>query len=267
MTDDFTNVESTLFVPMLGRIYCSKHFPHILHDKKALELSAIIPSELSLHAKGDQYTKIASAVRSANMDRYIQDFMRRNPEGVIVQIGCGLETTFYRNDDGRHHWIELDLPEVIAFRKKVLGETERDTCLVADATTEEWIQQIRKIYPTQPLLITSSGVFYYFTEKMVLALMENVRKYGNAELVFDTVNSAGMKQMHKHMQTVGHEDASIYFYVEKGAEFASKVGAELLSEEVFYKHTPTQGLELKTRVYIRVSDGMKMVKMIHLKFH
>ena len=31
-------VEDTLFVPMLGRIYASEHYPQILYDKKALEL-------------------------------------------------------------------------------------------------------------------------------------------------------------------------------------------------------------------------------------
>ena len=28
-------VEDTLFVPMLGRIYASEHYPQILYDKKA----------------------------------------------------------------------------------------------------------------------------------------------------------------------------------------------------------------------------------------
>ena len=31
-------VEDTLFVPMLGRIYASEHYPQILYDKKALSL-------------------------------------------------------------------------------------------------------------------------------------------------------------------------------------------------------------------------------------
>ena len=31
-------IESTLFVPMLGRIYASENFPKILYDEKALEL-------------------------------------------------------------------------------------------------------------------------------------------------------------------------------------------------------------------------------------
>ena len=39
-------VEDTLFVPMLGRIYASEHYPQILYDKKALELKKKLPSNL-----------------------------------------------------------------------------------------------------------------------------------------------------------------------------------------------------------------------------
>ena len=40
-------VEDTLFVPMLGRIYASEHYPQILYDKKALELKKKLPSDLN----------------------------------------------------------------------------------------------------------------------------------------------------------------------------------------------------------------------------
>ena len=264
--EEFNNIETTLFVPMLGRIWCTEHYPDVLDDQKALSLNNLIPQELKAHAKGTAYTKIASAVRSTNMDRYIQDFMKKHPDGVIVQIGCGLETTYYRNDDGQHHWVEMDLPAVIAFRKKILGETERDHCLVADATAPEWLAEVRKAYPTQPLLVTASGVFYYFTEEMVMALMGNLHKDGNAELVFDTVSGFGMKLMHHLMKLVGHADAAIYFYVDKAEELADKVGAQLLAEEKYYKFIGTKGLPFSCKFNMFMSDLMKLTKMVHLKF-
>ena len=94
-------VESTLFVPMLGRIYTSENFPNILYDEKALELKEKLPKEVTDDNTQNQYTYLASASRSVNMDRYIKNFLKRQPEGVIVQLGCGLETAFNRNDNGR----------------------------------------------------------------------------------------------------------------------------------------------------------------------
>lgn len=111
-------VEDTLFVPMLGRIYASEHCPQIIYDKKALELKEKLPSDLQENGSQSQYTLLASAVRSANMDRFIRSFLKRRPDGVIVQLGCGLETTYYRCDNGRTRWYAVDLPHVIDYRKE-----------------------------------------------------------------------------------------------------------------------------------------------------
>lgn len=69
-------VEDTLFVPMLGRIYASEHCPQIIYDKKALELKEKLPSDLQENGSQSQYTLLASAVRSANMDRFIRSFFK-----------------------------------------------------------------------------------------------------------------------------------------------------------------------------------------------
>ena len=73
----FNAVENTLFIPMLGRIYASEHFQNILYDEKALSLKDVLPKGLAETGSQSQYTLLASASRSANMDRYIRDFLRR----------------------------------------------------------------------------------------------------------------------------------------------------------------------------------------------
>ena len=111
-------VESTLFVPMLGRIYASENYPNILVDEKAFELKRKLPDNLAGSETQTQYTYLASASRSANMDRYIADFLKRHADGVVVQLGCGLETTFNRDDNGKTKWFDVDLPDVINFAAK-----------------------------------------------------------------------------------------------------------------------------------------------------
>lgn len=80
---EFNAVENTLFIPMLGRIYASEHFPNILYDEKALSLKDVLPKSLVETDSQSQYTMLASASRSANMDRYIRDFLRRNREALL----------------------------------------------------------------------------------------------------------------------------------------------------------------------------------------
>ena len=264
---DFSTVEDTLFVPMLGRIYASENFPNILKDEKALELKKQLPENLKGKDTQTQYTLMASAVRSTNMDRYIRNFMKRNPDGVIVLLGCGLETTYYRNDNGKTIWYEVDLPDVINYRKELLGETDRDKCIAADAFGSEWIEKVRKEHPTAPVLVAASGLFYYFEGRTVKNLFKNLKNYGNIEILFDTVNGSGMKRMAKYMKQVGHEDASMYFYVDNAEDLAKEIGGSLLKEEPYYAHTEKKGLQFMTSISMRVSDKFMMVKMIHLKMN
>lgn len=116
-------VEDTLFVPMLGRIYASERYPQVLYDQKALELKKKLPSDLLEYGSQNQYTLLASATRSANMDRYIRSFLQRRPNGVIAQLGCGLETAYYRSDSGGTCWYAVDLPHVIKYRQELLART------------------------------------------------------------------------------------------------------------------------------------------------
>ena len=261
-------VEDTLFVPMLGRIYASEHCPQILYDKKALELKNKLPLDLIKQNKQNQYTLLASASRSANMDRFIQSFLERRPNGVIVQLGCGLETTYYRCDNGRTRWYAVDLPHVIEYRRELLPESERETYLAGDAFSEDWIRQVRTEFPDAPILVTAGGLFHYFEENKVVALLRTMGQFGNMEVVFDTVNKKGMAMMQKkYMKQVGHADAQMFFYVDSAKELAAKIGgnAKVIAEEPYYRHIPRNGLNLSTRLSMAVSDRLCMVKMIQLK--
>lgn len=261
-------VESTLFVPMLGRIYTSENFPNILYDEKALELKEKLPKEVTDDNTQNQYTYLASASRSVNMDRYIKNFLKRQPEGVIVQLGCGLETAFNRNDNGRTKWYGVDLPDVIEYRKTLLTESKREGYIAVDAFSDLWLIQIREEIGDAPVLVTASGLFYYFEESKVLGLLKRFLSYGDVEVVFDTVNKSGMSMMRKKwMKKVGHEDAKMFFYVDSAGTLASKIGdnVRVLAEEKYYRYINKKGLDLTTKISMIVSDILNMVKMIHLK--
>lgn len=94
-------LEETLFVPMRGRVFCSRTFPDTFKDEKALEIAKELPEEYMNLERETEYTLMASAIRSKNMDIYIKKFLSKNPNGTIINVGCGMETTFYRNDNGK----------------------------------------------------------------------------------------------------------------------------------------------------------------------
>lgn len=252
-------VEDTLFVPLLGRIYASKNFPALLYDEKALELEKSIPSSVIDGDKQKQYTLIASASRSKNMDRYIDGFLALNPNGNIVELGCGLETTLYRHKEHKGKWYLLDLPNVIEYRKSLLGE-EETIYLPYSVFAEEWERETEK----GATLFIASGLFYYFSYEDVLIILKKIHSLGG-EIVFDAVNQSGMKMMsRKYMKEVGHGEAKVYFYVDNLNALKKETGFAGGEEEPYYRLIPKKGLKLGTRLNMNISDKLKMVKMIHL---
>ena len=264
---DFSTIEDSLFIPVLGRIYVSEVYPDILLDKKALELKDKIPESIDRWGNQSQYTLMANAVRSVNIDRYIRDFMHRNTKGVIVQLHCGLETTFQRNDNNHTQWYEVDLPEVIDYRMKILGGSPRDTHIVADIFAESWLKAIRAKHPDEPLLVSASGFLYYYTEEAVLSFFEMLKHYGPIEVIFDTVNKTSMQHMTNYIKQANHDEAPSLFYLNNTTHFADTIGATILDEAPYYAHICKKEFSFHTANAMRISDRLKNIKMLHLRLN
>ena len=111
-------VEDTLFVPMLGRIYASEYCPQILYDPKALELKEKLPSDRAEVRVPRASTHCWPPLFGRPIwTGFIRVFLERRPDGIIVQLGCGLETTYHRCDNGHTRWYAVDLPHVVEYRR------------------------------------------------------------------------------------------------------------------------------------------------------
>ena len=269
MNSALTAVSETLYVPLAGRIYASRNFPQILHDKTALALEQKIPRGVSIFNGQTEYTLLASAVRSKNMDAAVTDFLSRNEGGIVVNLGCGLDTGFYRCSAGTC-WYELDLPEVISLREGLLGIQENDISIPSSLFDEGWTGLIKDEADGKPVCFLASGLFYYFQKSDILSLIRRLAEIPNAEIVFDTVNSKGMKRMAGYMKQLGHEDVVMYFFVDNAETLAREIGGavSVIEERDYYSDVKERrGMKLITRISMTVSDMFHMVKMVSLKLN
>ncbi len=270
MSEKLTSVSGTLYVPMLGRIYASRHHPDVVNDEKALMLEKKIPALAEMFKGQTEYTLMASAVRSMNVDAVVKAFLEANPDGVIVNLGCGLETTFFRSDNGRALWLELDLPAVIELREALLGKAERDVSISASVFEDEWLETVRSSAGGKAVLFTASGLFHYFAKPQVLELIRRIASVPNAVLVFDAVNSIGMKRMAGYMKQFGHEDAAMHFYVDDAKTLAKEISdtISVIEERPYFSRVGNRReMKIRTRIAMAVSDSFRMLKMITLKLN
>ncbi|ASO28097.1 methyltransferase [Vibrio anguillarum] len=75
-------------------------------------------------------------------DQQVRAFIERNPDGWIINVGAGLDTRFYRVDNGRCHWIELDITENLLWRQKLFHRSERYQHVCGSVDDLQWLDAL-----------------------------------------------------------------------------------------------------------------------------
>ncbi len=265
---ELSAVSETLYVPLLGRIYASRYHPRVLFDKAALAVESKLPFPMKAMTGQNEYTYLASAVRSKNVDEAVGAFLTAHPDGTVVNVGCGLETAYLRNDNGTAVWFELDLPEVLRLRSGLLPEQERDRYLPYSMFDYRWIDIVKQT-ANAPVLVLASGLFYYFHEEQVIDFIRHLAALHDVRLVFDAVSSMGIRGTKHYMKKMKRLDAEMFFSVDHAEKFAAAVSKDVcvLEESKFYGAVVSHpGIRFETKIKMFFSDLFRMVKMIQLQF-
>lgn len=184
-----SGVSKTLLIPLYNRAVESQRPDAMLKDEKAVALVKQMKLDFA-PLKQVRMTELLSVMRiifTREMDRYARDFLSRHAQAVVVHIGCGLDTRFERVDDGQVEWYDLDVPEVIDVRRKLLGDDGQRHHLLGSSVLEKAWLEVVKSQPPRPILFLAETVFLYFTEDQVRSLVLTLREhFPGAELVFDT---------------------------------------------------------------------------------
>ncbi|MGE5138551.1 MAG: class I SAM-dependent methyltransferase, partial [Rudaea sp.] len=170
--------------------------------------------------------------------RFARDFLSRRPDAVVVHIGCGLDTRFTRVDNGRAEWYDLDLPDVVELRRKLIGSGgERYHLLACSMFDRAWLDAVG-IHRPRPFFFMAEGVLPYFTEPQVKGLVLTLREcFPGAELVFDAVTPLMVRLDNLHLMLTPVR-ARVNWGLAQGRDLEKwGVGIRLL-EEWFYFERP-----------------------------
>lgn len=178
-------ISETLLMTLCVRARESQRPDAMLRDDRAVEMVNRLASDFS-RLRMHRHDEIAVLLRMRKFDAYVRDFLRRFPDAVVVHIGCGLDTRFERVDNGSVEWFDLDLPDVIALRRKLIGtESNRYHMLPASVFEDGWFEET-SWYKTRPFLFIAEGVLPYFEEAQVKSLFLKLRDhFPGSELVCD----------------------------------------------------------------------------------
>ena len=103
----------------------------------------------------------------------------------MVALGEGLETQFWRVDNGRVRWLSVDLPATLELRRRVLPEGPRQASFAGSALDLGWLAQLD---PAAPVLVTAQGLLMYFQRDEVHELIAAIaERLPGSSFVFDAV--------------------------------------------------------------------------------
>jgi methyltransferase (TIGR00027 family) len=225
-----SDVQATALLTLFCRALENESEDPILHDPKAREIANQIkpvlaqsPDALYQSLAQGRVNKVLQthiAMRAWKYDQVTQQFLRRCPMGGVVNLGCGMDTRFWRVDNGTVQFFDLDLPELIAFKRQLVDESERYQMIAASVFDTNWMERVAQT-GVQDWLFLAEGLFMYLDEnklrEMVLTLQA---RFPGAELLCEVVNRLYlnkffMPMVKRKMQRSAHlgKDATFRFGV------------------------------------------------------
>ena len=211
-------VQETLIIPLYGRKVCSDRFPELFKDPEAERICSMLDYDFAEKGKKMEsgiglFGALEVAQRQYDIACEVKNYLKVHPNAAVVNLGCGLDDTFRKCDNGTCKGYNIDMPDVIKVRNELLPEKDREKNLGFDLNDERWMDEIDA---GEGAIFYATGVFYYFKTEDVKALFCRLaERFSGAVLVFDACNRRGAKMMTRTwLKEAGISNVGAFFSLE-----------------------------------------------------
>ncbi|MBP3746643.1 MAG: class I SAM-dependent methyltransferase [Ruminococcus sp.] len=158
----FGDIQETALIPLAIKASETARPDARIKDPKAKEIIDTLGVDVS---KYDPFLSHEGVVARTIMYRNrLKSLIKKYPDAVCINLGCGFDDKFSQVDNGRLQWFDVDLPDQIAVRRKVYSDRKRCKMLDGSALDGEWTKQIPK---AKMYIIVMEGVLEYFSKEQV----------------------------------------------------------------------------------------------------
>ncbi|MFB9930420.1 class I SAM-dependent methyltransferase [Amycolatopsis halotolerans] len=160
--------------PILGDRLAAEAVERIDYDWAKLDKPSIVRGRAGV------------ALRARQFDTWAADFLREHPEATVLQMACGMDSRAFRLDPPGVRWFDVDLPDVIALRRKLYSDGGSYRMIAASVTDSAWLEEIPA---DRPALILAEGLLMYLREAEVSQLLRRLTgHFPSGALIFDGVS-------------------------------------------------------------------------------
>ena len=206
-------VQETLLIPLYCRRKCVERFPDLFHDAEAVKLFDRI--DYVPEREPMEYFCLTGGIRQNDFIIEIKEYLKDHPRACVVNMGCGLDTTFYQVDNGTTKGYNVDFPDVINIRNELLPPRERETNIASDLTDHAWFDKI-DFKKADGAVFIAGGVLCYITHDDVKSLLCGLADhFPGGKAVFDVVSPLGSRMVTWRLFSSGKRQAVIMNFASK----------------------------------------------------
>lgn len=268
ITPALENVQKTLLLPLWGRALASHMMNPVLTDHKAMELIGRMDYDFSPLSKNlGVFHALSLAVRAKEFDAILEDFIRRKGNACVINIGAGLDTAFSRVKNESIQWFDVDLPDVIALRKKMLPETSEMSEISKSIFDESFFADIGENDNT---LFIAGGIFMYFEQPQVRRFFELLAvRFPDAEIVFDILSPIGIRYYNHKLIKAGFPNATMKWGIRNLRLLENwNTRLKIVKHFPLYANTDIQpDWPMETRVKMRLTDLFAFAEIVHVRIN
>lgn len=202
----------TMLATLYGKALDSRAPNPILGDREAERAVERIDYDFRKTGVNDAVGS-SVALRSKQLDDWTREFLSRNPEATVLHLACGLDTRVHRiAPPPTVRWVDVDLPEVIDLRRRLLSEPAGDYRVVpASVTDPDWLDEVPADRPTVTVF---EGLSMYLREEEGLRLIQRITgRFSRGELLFDCFGTMGIK-IQKLVPAVRNAGATLHWGID-----------------------------------------------------
>lgn len=197
MKANLMGIPETQFITLRIRAAETNRKKGVLKDPYAVNILSKLEFEASNKNRISTPSQVGTIIRTLIIDELLMVFLKENPNGVVINLGCGLDARSHRIPLSRkNNWIDIDVPESIELRKQFFQEYPNYQMLAKSMFDYTWMDFVPI---DRPLFIMAEGVMMYFDEQNIKAMFnELATRFTNITFAFDLINTWCVRNTNKH---------------------------------------------------------------------
>ena len=141
----------------------------------------------------------AGVRRVKAFDNATNRFIADNPKCTVINLACGFDTRFWRIENEKCNYIELDLPGVIKLKKEILKDHLGYEVIGTSVLDTSWIDKVT-INGNTGFLLIAEGLFPWIPQQDATRLFKEIgERFYRSQLVLDMVHERYTKGIWKKL--------------------------------------------------------------------